>query len=61
MVCDPDGDLSLSRLVARHEAYGKTPHEARRWASTTDEHNARLVAPTRSRADLVVRLEAAPA
>lgn len=55
--CDPDEDIRLRRLVARHEEYGKTLLEARAWASTTDERNALLVAPTRSRADLVVRLD----
>ena len=55
--CEPDDDLRLRRLVARHEAHGKTPAEARAWACTIDERNARLVAATRSRADLVVRLD----
>ncbi|MBO0686463.1 MAG: nucleoside/nucleotide kinase family protein [Candidatus Dormibacteraeota bacterium] len=51
----PDEDR-LQRLVARHIAYGKSPAEARAWATGNDQRNAELVSPTRERADLVVRL-----
>ena len=42
------------RLVRRHERFGKSPDDARTWVEQTDEANARLVAATRERADLVV-------
>ncbi|WP_262283869.1 nucleoside/nucleotide kinase family protein [Micromonospora sp. MA102] len=53
---DLDAELRLRRLTARHEAYGKTPEQARAWALGSDEANARLVAGTAEHADLVVRL-----
>ena len=48
--------LRRARLVARHEAHGRTPAEARRWALGSDEINAERVRSSRDRADLVVRL-----
>jgi pantothenate kinase len=53
---DLDAELRLRRLTARHEAYGKSPEQARAWATGSDEVNAALVAGTAGRADLVVRL-----
>ncbi|SCF12945.1 nucleoside/nucleotide kinase family protein [Micromonospora mirobrigensis] len=53
---DLDAELRLRRLTARHEAYGRSPEQARQWALGTDERNAALVAGTAGRADLVVRL-----
>ncbi|WP_433283313.1 nucleoside/nucleotide kinase family protein [Micromonospora sp. CA-244673] len=53
---DLDAELRVRRLTARHEAYGKTPEQARAWALGSDEANARLVAGTADHADLVVRL-----
>ncbi|MFE9688328.1 nucleoside/nucleotide kinase family protein [Micromonospora sp. NPDC005806] len=53
---DLDADLRIRRLTARHEAYGKTPEQARAWALGSDEANARRVAATADHADLVVRL-----
>jgi pantothenate kinase len=52
----PDDDVRLDRLVARHEAFGKSPEAARAWSHGPDERNARLVAATAGRADIVVRL-----
>lgn len=49
-----DDDLRRSRLVARHEQFGKSPTAARAWVERSDEANARLVAATRDSADLVV-------
>lgn len=49
--------LRHERLIARHERFGKPPRAAREWALGPDEDNARLVAPTRDRADVVVRLD----
>lgn len=53
---EPDDDVRLSRLVARHERFGKDPAAARAWAHGPDERNARLVAGTRGRADVVVHV-----
>ncbi|MFD8917299.1 nucleoside/nucleotide kinase family protein [Streptomyces sp. NPDC059569] len=44
----------VRRLIARHERFGKPPAEAERFVLESDEANARLVAPGRSAADLVV-------
>jgi pantothenate kinase len=49
----PD-DVRLSRLVARHEAFGKSPEAARAWSLGPDEANARLIAATAHRASVVV-------
>ena len=54
---DLDVGLRLRRLTARHEAYGKTPEQARAWALGSDEANAARVAGTADRADLVVGLD----
>jgi pantothenate kinase len=53
--CEVEDGVRRQRLVARHERFGKTPDQARAWVERVDEPNARLVAATRSRADLVVR------
>jgi pantothenate kinase len=53
---DPGEDVRIQRLVARHSAYGKSPAEADAWSHGTDQRNAELVAKTRDRADLVIRL-----
>ena len=54
---EPGEDVRLDRLVARHERFGRSPEEA--WARSTgsDGRNAELVAATRARASLVVRLD----
>lgn len=44
------------RLADRHAAYGKDVAAARAWTAGPDEANARLVAPGRVLADLVVRV-----
>lgn len=51
---DPDGDERVARLVERHVRFGRTPDEAREWVRRSDERNAALVAPGRTRADVVV-------
>ncbi|MER7166870.1 nucleoside/nucleotide kinase family protein [Micromonospora sp. NPDC000207] len=53
---DVDAELRMRRLIARHEAYGRTPQEARGRATGSDEINARRIGQTADRADLVVRL-----
>lgn len=50
--------VRLDRLTARHAAHGKADDAARAWALGPDEANARLVASTRDRADVVVREDA---
>jgi pantothenate kinase len=48
--------VRLVNLIARHRACGKDEDEARRWAIGPDQRNAELIAESRPRADLVVRL-----
>ena len=52
---DVDDGLRNERLASRHEAFGRSPDEARQWVAQTDEPNARLVASTRGRAHRVFR------
>ena len=52
-----DDDRRREWLIARHVAFGKAPDFAREWVLRSDERNAELVAATRSRADLVVRID----
>jgi pantothenate kinase len=49
-----DEELRHARLIARHVAFGKSPEQARAWALGTDEVNARVIAASAHRADLVV-------
>jgi len=51
-----DDAVRVERLVARHVAHGRTPEAASEWVLRSDEANAALVARTRWRADLVIRL-----
>ena len=44
-------------LIARHIAFGKAPDFAHEWVMRSDERNAELVASTRDRADLIVRVD----
>jgi pantothenate kinase len=55
--CALDDEVRIARLVARHGAYGRGVEESRRRALGSDERNARLVAASRHRADVVVRLD----
>ncbi|MEU7062514.1 nucleoside/nucleotide kinase family protein [Streptomyces sp. NPDC046161] len=50
----PDDTARVRRLVDRHVRHGKDESYARRWVARSDEANARLIAPGRSRADLVI-------
>jgi pantothenate kinase len=52
----PPEDVRQQRLVRRHEAYGRSPDEARAWALGTDQRNAELIAATAVRADAVLRI-----
>ena len=51
-----DEATRLEWLIARHVAFGKTPDEAEAWVMRSDQANAAVVAATRDRADVVVRL-----
>jgi pantothenate kinase len=53
---DLDDAVRVERLVARHVAHGRTPEAALEWVHRSDEANARLVARTAVRADLLVRI-----
>jgi pantothenate kinase len=53
---DVPDELRLERLVSRHIAFGRTPEVSLDRATTgTDGRNARYVARTRPRADLLIR------
>lgn len=53
---DTDSAERLRRLTERHIRFGRSPAEAAARARGVDQVNADLIAPTASRADLVVRL-----
>jgi pantothenate kinase len=52
---DGDEAVRVERLVQRHVHFGRSLQAARDWVANTDEPNARLIAATRPRADLVFR------
>ena len=51
-----DEDTRVEWLIQRHIAFGKAPDAARAWVMRSDQPNAAVVAATRERADMVVRL-----
>ncbi len=51
----PD-DIRLPRLIARHIRFGKSPEDARAWATGPDQRNAELIQATAARADYIVSL-----
>ena len=51
-----DEETRVRLLIARHVAFGKPPEYAREWVLSSDERNAALVAATRDRADVLVRI-----
>ncbi len=51
-----DEDTRLKWLIQRHVDFGKAPEAARAWVMRSDQANAAVVAATRERADVVVRL-----
>ncbi|MFE7583437.1 nucleoside/nucleotide kinase family protein [Streptomyces gardneri] len=53
---DLDDRRRVPRLVERHVRFGKDRARAERWVHDSDEVNARLVARSRDRAHLVVRM-----
>jgi pantothenate kinase len=52
-----DEQVRVQRLVRRHERHGKTPDQALRWATVSDQANAELVAGTRAAADVLVETD----
>ena len=50
---DVDDTLRVQRLAQRHERFGRSPEAALAWVENTDEPNARLIAATRPRADVI--------
>jgi pantothenate kinase len=52
----PAEALREARLLARHQAFGRSREAALAWIAATDAPNARLIEATRARADLVVAL-----
>jgi pantothenate kinase len=54
--CQRDDTARIAGLVARHERHGKSPSEARAWATGSDESNAAVVAATIGRAQRVLLL-----
>ncbi len=50
----PDERTRRGWLIARHRRYGRTEAHAAERTTGSDEHNARLVAPTAARADLIL-------
>ncbi len=52
--CDLSVEVRLTRLTARHVAFGRTPEQAAAWVAAVDEPNAARIEYTRARADLVV-------
>jgi pantothenate kinase len=54
---EPEEEVRIEWLVARHVAFGKPAADARAWSLGSDQRNAELVQATRDRADLIVRLE----
>ncbi len=53
-----DEPLRRSRLLARHEAYGRSAAEAIAWVAAVDDPNAARVEAVRDRADLLLDLTA---
>jgi pantothenate kinase len=54
---ETDDSVRVQRLINRHVSFGKSPEDAHRWALGSDQRNAELIAQTRRRADLVLRLD----
>ena len=57
---DGDDAVRTGRLILRHEQFGRSRQDAIDWVAATDEPNARLIAATRPRADIVFRWERGP-
>ena len=57
---DVADDVRVGRLVDRHVEFGRTRPEALDFARRSDEANARRIAPSRSRADVLVSFARSP-
>ena len=57
---DPSEEVRIDRLIARHEAFGRSPEEARERSLGSDQRNAVQIDATRERADRIVRLPSLP-
>jgi pantothenate kinase len=55
---DLDEATRLRWLIQRHVDFGKTQEAAEEWVRRSDQANAAVVAATRNRADVIVRLPA---
>ncbi|MET9223229.1 nucleoside/nucleotide kinase family protein [Streptomyces sp. NPDC088197] len=53
---DPDEDVRMERLIARHMRYGRSAAEAYERSHGSDQRNAELIHATRTRADRIVRV-----
>lgn len=53
---DLDRAARLHRLAERHQSFGLTPTDAKNWATTQDEANAKRIRATRQRADLIITM-----
>lgn len=53
---DVDHGVREARLIARRQSYGESLSDAIKWVRTVDQANAAIIEPTRSRADLIVRI-----
>lgn len=52
---DPDDEVRVERLIARHVAHGRSPQAAREWVLSSDEANAEVISASRARADRLLR------
>jgi pantothenate kinase len=52
---DVDDEVRRERLVRRHMQFGRDRQAAIDWVENTDEPNARLIASTRDKADVIFR------
>jgi pantothenate kinase len=52
---EPDDEVRVERLIARHMAFGRDRDAAEAWSLGTDQTNAEVVEATRAQADVVVR------
>lgn len=52
--CAIEDAVRITRLIDRHVEFGKPPDVARRWVADVDEPNARLIAASAARADLLI-------
>lgn len=54
---EPDEELRMDRLIARHMEFGKTEAEARAWSTGSDENNAEIIRASAPNADLIITVK----